>query len=142
MKSLNNICYIVYFLLLTNCSNTKYLYEDVNMPIKGITKTLYDNYDLYKDEKSLIVFESDFNNEIKVINNNNVIFDRTIKTKPALGFAAPCIIDNSRDVLIFFDNKRKILVKSEKINKYKFIYINKNKNKYSIVFTNMAHAYR
>lgn len=109
--------------------------------IEGISKVLYNKYELHKDEKSLIVFESNFNNVVKII-NDKIIVNRNIETKPTLGFAAPCIINNLSDVSIFIDGKKKITLKPENINNYKFIYINKHRNRYSILFTNKAHSYQ
>ncbi len=144
MNKIYKIYFIICFLFLTSCSSIRFLYGDESLSNKneGITKTLYDKYDLHKDEKSLIVFESNFNNMVKIINDNNIIFNRNIKTKPTLGFAAPCIINNFSDVLIFIDNKKKITLKPGNINKYKFIYINKHRNSYRILFTNKAHSYQ
>ena len=144
MNIINKIYYIICFLSLTSCCKIHFLYQEKSLSNEneGITKALYDNYDLRKDEKSLIVFESNFNNIVKVINGNEIIFNRSIKTKQTLGFAAPCVIDNSNDILIFIDDDKKIMLKSENINKYKFIYINKQRNKYSITLTNEAHGYQ
>jgi len=144
MNNIYKIYLLICFLFLTSCSNIHFLYENESLSnkIEGISKVLYDKYDLYKDEKSLIVFESNFNNVVKIINDNKIIFNRNIKTKPTLGFAAPCIINNFSDVSIFIDNKKKITLKPENISNYKFIYINKHRNSYSILFTNKAHSYQ
>ncbi|NML56729.1 hypothetical protein [Chryseobacterium cheonjiense] len=144
MNNIYKVYFVICFLFLTSCSNTHLLYEnkDLSDKIEGISKVLYDKYELHKDEKSLIVFESNFNNMVKIINDNKIIFNRNIETKPTLGFAAPCIINNFSDVSIFIDGKKKITLKPENINNYKFIYINKHGNRYSILFTNKAHSYR
>lgn len=144
MNNIYKIYLVICFLFLTNCSNVHFLYENESLSnkIEGISKVLYDKYDLHKDEKSLIVFESNFNNMVKIINNNKIIFNRNIETKPTLGFAAPCIINNFSDVLIFIDGKKKITLKPQNINNYKFIYINKHRNRYSILFTNKANSYQ
>jgi len=84
MNNIYKIYFVFCFLFLTNCSNLHFLYEneDLSNNIEGISKVLYDKYELYKDEKSLIVFESNFNNVVKIVNDNKIIFNRNINTKP------------------------------------------------------------
>lgn len=143
-KIIHKIYLIICFLFLISCSNVRFLYENENVSneIEGVTKILYDKYDLQKNDKSLIVFESNFDNMVKIINENKIVFNRNIKTKPSLGFAAPCPINNFSDVLIFIDDKKKFTLRSEKISQYKFIYINHHGGKYDVVLTNKAHSYQ
>lgn len=55
-----------------------------------------------------------------------------------LGFTDGCIILNNKDVMITIDKQQDIKLNKEQLSKYKFIYIAKEKNHYTIEYTNRA----
>jgi len=94
-----------------------------------------------ENEKAILYFTESFNDShVKVAIGEKNIFDRKIETLEQLGFAGSCIIENSSDVLITIDNKN-ILLPTEKLKLYKFIYLEKHGERYIVAYTNKARSF-
>lgn len=51
MNNIYKIYFVIFFLFLTSCSNIHFLYENEGLSnkIEGISKVLYNKYELHKD---------------------------------------------------------------------------------------------
>ncbi|MBO9691678.1 hypothetical protein [Chryseobacterium sp.] len=96
---------------------------------------------MYDKNKSFLTFTSEFDNFITVKNGDNLIINKRGKTTPMLGFTAACIIVNNKDVVITIDNEQDIKLNKEQLPKYKFIYIGKDKKRYTVEYTNLAKSF-
>ncbi|GEJ43607.1 hypothetical protein [Chryseobacterium sp. ON_d1] len=105
------------------------------------SKVLIEKFNAYDKNKSFLTFTSEFDNFITVKNGDSLIINKRGKTAPMLGFTAACIIVNNKDVVITIDNKQDIKLNKEQLPKYKFIYIGKDKKRYTVEYTNLAKSF-
>ncbi|MCD0455723.1 hypothetical protein LPB85_09785 [Chryseobacterium sp. LC2016-27] len=93
------------------------------------------------NNQSIVYFTVTFNNNLQIEVNKKIIYNKKIETIEQLGYAGSCVIENNKDVLITIDYKKKFKLSTEELQKYKFIYIEKDGKNYKIEYTNKVKAF-
>jgi hypothetical protein len=143
MKNTYFIYPFLSILFFASCRNPKMIYNDTpinlqNGNIQGILKAA----NAEATDKSIIVFTSWFERDtIKIINGEEIIFDKVIQTSPDTGLSAikPISNDKTVSILILSPNHFDIKLKKTDLQKYKFVYIKRDawkRNKYSLEYSN------
>ncbi len=128
-------------LLFCSCSNVKLLYEKETIGVDDRRSNLLIRKFELGDKKSILYFTEGFiDNHVKISSGELIIFEKEVKTLEQLGVADSCIVENSNNILITIDNKN-IIVPTEKLKLYKFIYLEKQGEKYIITYTNKARSF-
>ena len=128
-------------LLFCSCSNVKILYEKETIGVNDKRSNLLIRKFELGSEKSILYFTGGFNdNHAKISFGETIIFEKEIKTLEQLGVADSCIIENSNNILVTIDNKS-IIIPAEKLKLYKFIYLEKQGERYIITYTNKARSF-
>lgn len=144
MKTLNRIIVLCSFIFI-GCSTVK------TTEIYGTEMEIVDNvrsrvmikkFNAYDRNKSFLVFADKFDNLITVKNADSIVLNEKSKTLPMLGYTNSCVIYNNKEVTIIIDNKQTIKLNKEQLPKYKFIYVEKDKNRYKIEYTNNAKSFQ
>lgn len=134
----------IYLLLLTifliNCLGIKSIYGE---SLEIDKNTAFDIRKLkLNNNQSIVYFTETFDNNLLQIEvDKKIVFNQRLKTIEQLGYADSCIIENNKNVLIIIDNKKQIKLHSEKLPKYKFIYIKKDRNHYKVEYTNKIKSF-
>ena len=140
MKIISRMISFLSFVFI-GCSTVK-IYEkygeETELVDNNRSKILIEKFTAFDKNKSFLTFTSDFNNLITVKNGDSLVFNKKRKTLSMLGFTDGCIILNNKDVMITIDKRQDIKLNKEQLSKYKFIYIAKEKNHYTIEYTNRA----
>lgn len=126
---------VVVFITIVSCCNYNYRYGYVTEDsYKRVSKSL--EYVLKKDELFLI-FTTNFNmDKIKVIDNDNILYDDFITTDKS-GKAKVFKININSDLKIEFNNIKEILrITKDQMKSYKYIYLKKANKKVTIEFSN------
>ncbi|WP_415326258.1 hypothetical protein [Chryseobacterium sp. MMS23-Vi53] len=122
--------------LVISCKNVKSIFDNQS------DLSVESNNLRISNGKSMIFFTSGFyNNEVKVIANDKVVYIKNLTTVEQIGLAGSCIVKNT-DIIMVKINKDKIVLKSKKISQYKFIYIQHYKNRYTVNYTNVSKSFR
>ncbi|WP_271784917.1 hypothetical protein [Aquimarina algiphila] len=116
---------ITLILLVTNCKSQEVIYSD-DLPNESDLAII--GIELGKD-MNLITFVDDFKNDsISVANDDKLIFKGEISTDPTLGASKGFKFSRKTKYLkIKINNYKEIKIEND--NNYRFIYINKEKNK-------------
>ncbi|OBW41631.1 hypothetical protein AB670_01986 [Chryseobacterium sp. MOF25P] len=138
MKTKNKIL-LLWILFLINCSSVKSTFnkdlESDKNSVLVIRKLNLNN------NQSIVYFTVTFNNNLQIEVNKKIIYNKKIETIEQLGYAGSCVIENNKDVLITIDYKKKFKLSTEELQKYKFIYIEKDGKNYKIEYTNKVKAF-
>ncbi|KMQ64275.1 hypothetical protein ACM46_08250 [Chryseobacterium angstadtii] len=105
------------------------------------SKVMIKKFHAQNKNKSFLDFTSQFDNLITVKNGDSIVLNEKSKTLPMLGYTNSCVIFNNKEVEIIIDKKHKMKLNKEQLPKYKFIYIEKDKNHYKIEYTNKARSF-
>lgn len=138
MKIDNKILMLL-ILFLINCSSIKSTFNkdfESNKKSDLVIKKLN-----LGNNQSIIYFTETFNNNLQIEVNKKIIYNKKIETIEQLGYSGSCIIENDKDVIITIDDQKKLKLNSKELPKYKFIYIEKDKNQYKIDYTNNARSF-
>lgn len=135
---------IVLFLLIfvISCSNIKSVYNKEQVPSKH-----YNLLNILKElnignNQSIIYFTSTFNDDrVKIITDNNIVFDKKLKTIDQLGFAGSHILENNTNNFLIINDK-KITLDNNRLKEYKFIYLEKQHRKYIITYAQVPYSFR
>lgn len=143
MKILNGmISFLLFAFIGCTSVTTSEKYDIESEVVDNVrSKVLIEKFNAYDKNKSFLTFTSEFDNFITVKNGDSLIINKRGKTVPMLGFTAACIIVNNKDVVITIDNKQDIKLNKEQLPKYKFIYIGKDKKRYTVEYTNLAKSF-
>ncbi|MDN4030187.1 hypothetical protein [Chryseobacterium gambrini] len=135
--------FLFLILFLISCQGVRSIYEKrLNVDKSDINSVSLLEKTKLNNNQSIIYFCESFDNKLQIEVNGKIVFDRKLKTIEQLGYAGSCIVENDKDVSIIVDNKKYIKLNSEKLPKYKFIYVAKNKRNYKIEYTNKAKSFR
>lgn len=138
MKTKNKIL-LLWILFLINCSSVKSTFnkdlESDKNSVLVIRKLNLNN------NQSIVYFTVTFNNNLQIEVNKKIIYNKKIETIEQLGYAGSCVIENNKDVLITIDYKKKFKLNPEELQKYKFIYIEKDGKNYKIEYTNKVKTF-
>ena len=131
-------------ILFLRCSGVNSSYVDNSIAATEKFKNeVLKKLEAEKENYSIIDFTDYFlNNTIILSNSKGVFFNKEISTVESLGYAFSARIDNDFETVVYDkSNNYKFIIP---INKYKFIYISreKNKKKYKILYSNVLHGYR
>lgn len=123
---------ILILILFTDCSKVMVQYDTNSISVPEHFKNeILKKYNAEKGNNSLIYFTNNFYNDSIIVSNvKEQIFRGDVTTIESIGLAHVLKIDNDLKTKIF-DNKNNCLIIIP-TNKYKFIYINKIKNKKKI----------
>lgn len=138
MKIDNKILMLL-ILFLINCSSIKSTFNkdfESNKKTDLVIKKLN-----LGNNQSIIYFTETFDNNLQIEVNKKIIYNKKIETIEQLGYAGSCIIENDKDVIITIDDQKNLKLNSKELPKYKFIYIEKDKNHYKIDYTNNARSF-
>ncbi|RXM38454.1 hypothetical protein BOQ62_17140 [Chryseobacterium sp. CH21] len=141
------ISYLTIFLfpfVFIGCSTIKISEKygvEMNVVDNVRSKVLIEKFNTYDKNKSFLTFTSEFNNFITVKNGYSLVLYKRAETVSMLGFTTACIVFNNKDVIITIDNKQDIKLNKVQLPKYKFIYVGKDKNHYTIEYTNHAKSF-
>lgn len=131
---IDNKILLLLFLFLMNCSSVKSTFNnDLESDKKSVIVIKKLNLN---NTQSIIYFTETFDNNVQIEINKKIIYNKKIETIEQLGYAGSCIIENDKNVIITIDSKKQIQLNNEQLSKYKFIYIEKDKNHYRIEYTN------
>ena len=136
-KSIKYFVLVIVNSLFLSCSNYNTVFsassEDI---ISRKAKVL--EYVLKKDELFLIFTRVFDNTQVKVIENNKMVYDGLMNTDES-GKSNVFKININSELTIFFDKiKKPLKITKEQMKLYKYIYISKNKNKITAEFSNGA----
>lgn len=123
---------ILFYLLLvlTSCTSVKTTFNDndIGLP-KHAKKMLLEKLGGKNSDKSVVVFTTRFDNDIiKIMNNNEVVFEERVETDPMTGLSTLWVISNETpvEIQILREKLKKFPLKPEHLKKYKFVYISRN----------------
>ena len=129
--------YLILLFLVTSCSSYKFEFIDTNNNIKSKLDDAFLKY--LKGDELYISFMNTYQNyPIKVLQNEKEIFDSLITTENK-GVASTVKVNNKSDVIVYFKEKefpKPLVIEKKYLDRYKFIFIYKNKNKVLIEFNN------
>ncbi len=143
MKAFNRII-IGFSFAFISCSavkTTEIYGKEMEIVDNVRSRVMIKKFNAYDKNKSFLVFADKFDNLITVKNADSIVLNEKSKTLPMLGYTNSCVIFNDKEVTIIIDNKQTIKLNKEQLPKYKFIYIEKNKNNYKIEYTNEAKSF-
>lgn len=142
---------IIYYLaalsLFCMCKSPKVQFKDPELIQRNeIKQKILTDYEAQKNEYSLIFFTQNYNgDDIKVTNDEKVIFDGQLNSDSSLGLAKTLRVDNNFDVEIKEKiSSFKFSLKKNQLKKYKYIYIAriKGNSRYLINYSNEMQAFR
>lgn len=144
MKRLNKIiiCFSFAFISCSAIKTTEIYGTEMEIVDNVRSQVLIKEFNAKDQDKSFLIFADEFDNFITVKNGDSLVLNEKSKTTPMLGFTIGRVIFNNKDVTIIIDNKDKIKLNKKQLPKYKFIYIEKDKNKYQIEYTNKAKSFQ
>lgn len=121
--------------LLFSCSSYKFEYIPTSDKILlGLSKSLSNN--LKEDELYLSFTKTYKNSKIRIIENNEILFDSLISTDNKK-ITKTFKINKNFNVQIYIEGiKQSLNLTKEQMKDYKFIYIEKNKKKVVVEFNN------
>ncbi len=138
MKKIKSFILIFFFIfLLSSCSSIKYIYhvDEINNYEKISSALKNANY--ISEKEFYLVFTKDFFEfPVKIIENEKIMFDGIITTKSNNIAKSFKLKYNCSYQIELKDQKDRVLIIPEKIKNYKYVYINKNKNKIIVNFNN------
>jgi hypothetical protein len=136
---INNKILLLLVLFLMNCSNVKSTFnktlESDKKSVSVIRKLNLSN------NHSIIYFTETFDNNIQIEENKKIIYNKKIETIAQLGYAGSCVIENDKEIIITIDYKKQFKLNSQKLPKYKFVYIEKDGKNYGIEYTNKVKTF-
>ncbi|MFY1048474.1 hypothetical protein [Chryseobacterium sp. GP-SGM7] len=143
MKAFNRIivCFSFAFISCSAVKTTEVYGTEMEIVDNVRSRVMIKKFNAQDKNKSFLDFTSQFDNLITVKNGDSIVINEKSKTLPMLGFTTGCVIFNNKEVTITIDNKQTIKLNKEQLPKYKFIYIEKNKNHYKIEYTNGAKSF-
>ncbi|WP_343686178.1 hypothetical protein [Chryseobacterium gleum] len=144
MKTFNKIIISCFFLFI-GCSTVKIseIYGTEMEIVENVrSQVLIKKFNAQDKNKSFLIFVDEFDNLITVKNGDSLVLDKKSKTMPMLGFTTACVIFNNRNVTIMVDNKQTVKLNKDQLSKYKFVYVEKDKNHYQIEYTNKAKSFQ
>ena len=143
MKVFNRIiiCFSFAFISCFAVKTTEIYGKEMEIVDNVRSRVMIKKFNAQDKNKSFLDFTSQFDNLISVKNGDSIVLNEKSKTLPMLGYTNSCVIFNNKEVEIIIDNKHKIKLNKEQLPKYKFIYVEKNKNNYKIEYTNNAKSF-
>ncbi|WP_185290496.1 hypothetical protein [Chryseobacterium lactis] len=143
MKVFNRIiiCFSFAFISCFAVKTTEIYGKEMEIVDNVRSRVMIKKFNAQDKNKSFLDFTSQFDNLITVKNGDSIVLNEKSKTLPMLGYTNSCVIFNNKEVEIIIDNKHKIKLNKEQLPKYKFIYVEKNKNNYKIEYTNNAKSF-
>lgn len=143
MKTLNKIIVLSSFISIscTTVKTTEIYGTEMEIVENVRSKVLIEKFNAKDKDKSFLIFANEFDNFITVKNGDSLVLNEKSKTTPMLGFTIGRIIFNNKEIIITIDNREIIKLNKEQLPKYKFIYIEKDKNHYKIEYTNKAKSF-
>ena len=143
MKALRLI-FLSMFLL--QCKAPKVLYIDGVAISKDAKKTVLDKIQAHDNKYSLIFLAGGFDSkQIKIYNKDELFYDNKPESDKILGLADVVRILNDKNILFFDEDLNyKFILHKNKIKKYKYIYVTKDKydEKYTIVYSNVLSGFK
>lgn len=130
-------------LLFCSCSNVKSIYDTELTVDKNHRRSNYiiDKFEI-KSDNSIIYFTNGFKDDnLEVINGKDKIYNRNLNTIEQISQAGSCIIKNNIETSIIVNSQNKIILNNKKLKLYKFIYLEKQGEKYIITYTNKARSF-
>lgn len=143
MRIMKYLQFTFLVLLFYSCSNVKSIYDAELTVDKNHRRSNYiiDKFEI-KSDNSIIYFTNGFKDDnLEVINGKDEIYNRSLNTVEQISLAGSCIIKNNMETSIIVGNQNKIILNSKKLKLYKFIYLEKQGEKYIITYTNKARSF-
>lgn len=141
---MKKIACIYLIILCSSCSNIKSVYTDSELDINDrSTNVLIEKFKAEEENKSIVIFTTWYENDtVKLTNGKNVLLNEAIETTPQLGFseAKTVLNDESVEIHISTPKQTTIVLNSEKIKNYKFIYVSRDtfkRQKYTVEYSNI-----
>jgi hypothetical protein len=136
MKKLINYLIILFTLVIFySCSN----YKTVSFPASEDSVNKLNNMlkNVINENELFLIFTKDFDNSnVKIENNDKLVFEGLITTNDT-GKAKVLKVDKNTKITITFKDIKKVLqINEAQMKLYKYIYIEKNKKKFVIEFNN------
>lgn len=108
---------------------------------------ILNNHDAKADNFSLIIFTYGYyDTKISVVNNNNTLFEGSVKSNESMGYAKTLRVDNEQDVILTDIQKDyHFTLKPKLTKKYKYIYIGRNENRrrmYTVTYSNTMRTFK
>lgn len=136
MKKLKPIIQLITILIFTSsCNSYKLNYYPTSYELMDRKSNVLE--DLIKKDELFLIFTKGFENTtVKLLENNNIIFDSSMVTKKN-GRAETLKVNINSNLKIYFaDIKKPLFIKSSQMKLYKYVYIEKKKNKVTVEFNN------
>ncbi|MFT3796528.1 hypothetical protein [Flavobacterium sp.] len=124
------LSYFVFLAFLCNCKSYRNEFKDYEGDsFDHVKKKFLNFYNAEESKYSVLEFGNGFSGEkYTIINNREIIYDSILNTNPNYGHAKYIRINNLYDTKIT-DNStgKKIIVKRNFAQKYKYIYVNRKR---------------
>lgn len=132
--------YIILFLvsILTGCSNIKFKFDHKPCNINLQSDPTLIKLNAIGNDKNIIFFLNGFERDtIEIINENEILFKKAIKTGSNTGLAKYQVVTNKSNVIIrILSIKSEILLKKQKLKEFKCVYISKKDNQSMVEYSN------
>lgn len=145
---MKNILILFTSLLFIMCKSPQVDYVKYNKDLSdSAVKKFLKDLDAEENNYSVLIFTQQFNGEnIKVTNDNKVIYDDSLKTIEGLGLAKQFRINNFlRTVITEKNTGYSFSLKKKDLLKYKYVYIEKDvlkNSRYHINYSNTLRGFR
>lgn len=126
---------LVILTLLQSCKSYKFIFAPSSEEIIS-KRAIALQYIIKKEELFLVLTNSFKNEKVKVLENNNIIYDDLIETDTRGKAKVFEVNINSKITMLFDGIKDSLKITPEQMKLYKYIYLSKNKKKVTVEFSN------